>query len=151
MIRGAYCGNHWCREIGGSGRLALNFCSRGTLNGKFLPKPLYSRDRTHLSTDKVAGWIPERLSTFQSRETSFYPAKIRTPHRPARCLVTLATTLSRLLWIQCNAFFILKKDKLSLPVVSETLRNALDSWSTYVSLSIRPSVYIHKNPQWIFK
>jgi len=88
-------------------------------------------------------WLggPERLSTFQNRQTSLYPARIRTPHRPARCLVTLPTTLSRLLWIKCNAFFILKKYKLSLPVVSETLRNTLDSRST--SLSVHWSVRLY--------
>jgi hypothetical protein len=49
-----------------------------------------------LPIESEAGWAPEPVWRYWGTEKSFPSARIRTPDRPARSLVTVQTTLLRL-------------------------------------------------------
>jgi hypothetical protein len=62
-----------------------------------VPATLSPRTRILVPTELEAGWANSRYGRLEKGKISFCPAAIRTPNRAARSLVTILTTLSRLL------------------------------------------------------
>jgi hypothetical protein len=82
---------HEIKEYRGSrgiSPLVDNFGTRGWVIN-FKP-----RERTPLPIEKEAVWHPEQVRLFWRREKSLVSARIQTPHRPARSIVTLPNNLS---------------------------------------------------------
>jgi hypothetical protein len=62
-----------------------------------VPATLPPGTQIPVPTELDAGWANSRYGRLEKRKIYFCPAAIRTPNRAARTLVTILTTLSRLL------------------------------------------------------